>query len=154
MPRASPTTVRGHVADRLASVWLGLMRSRRELAFSTCQSRRTTASPSPCLDTLRTSLRAHAVAPHARAAQSFAQPLRGTRPTGPSQRAWQAPFSSRVHQTAMRSKLLNREIRLGRAGRGGRRPGIVFGLSATPQQSNERYGLPTSNSEACLVAPH
>ena len=58
----------------------GAMCSRRERAFSTCQGHRTTALPSPCLDTLRTSARAHAVAPRARASPCFAQPMRGTRP--------------------------------------------------------------------------
>jgi hypothetical protein len=70
----------------------GAMCSRRERAFSTCQGHRTTALPSPCLDTLRTSARAHAVAPRARASPCFAQPLRGTRPNGLSQWAWHAPF--------------------------------------------------------------
>jgi hypothetical protein len=71
----------------------GAMCSRRERAFSTCQGHRTTALPSPCLDTLRTSARAHAVAPRARASP---QPLRGTRPTGPSQWARHAPFDHGV----------------------------------------------------------
>jgi hypothetical protein len=72
----------------------GVMCSRRERAFSTYQGRRTTALPSPCLDTLRTSANAHEVAPRARASPSSAQPLRGTRPSGPSQWAWHAPFGS------------------------------------------------------------
>jgi hypothetical protein len=72
----------------------GVMCGRRERAFSTYQSRRTTALPSPCLDTLRTSANAHEVAPRARASPSSAQLLRGTRPSGRSQWAWLAPFGS------------------------------------------------------------
>jgi hypothetical protein len=45
-------------------------------------------------------------------------------------------FMGHMHHTAIRSKLLNRESRLGQAGRGARRPGVVFGLSATPRTAH------------------
>jgi hypothetical protein len=58
----------------------GAMCSRRERASSTCQGRRTTALPSPFLDTLGTSARAHEVAACARASPSSGNHCEGRVP--------------------------------------------------------------------------
>jgi hypothetical protein len=152
MALASPTTVPG--MSRSSCVSLAAMCSRRQRAFSACQSRRTTASPSPCLDTLRTSARAHEDAARARASQSFAQPLRGTPPIGPSQWAWPAPFGSPGygHHTA-HEKQAHEPGKAGSASRSG--PAAQESLLGCPllqPLTNQTNIRPTpSDWEACLA---